>query len=111
MSAAAKPAKPANGTSRRLAWAVGAGGFLFLLLGGEYNTLDWVKIRRLEREEQVRVSELQQTVDSLTKVAQALRKDRRVQERVARESFGMIRKGEHLYRLLPAEESAPTRSP
>jgi len=34
-----------------------------------------------------------------------------VQERVARESFGMIRKGEHLYRLLPAEESAPPRSP
>ena len=105
------PAKPANGTSRRLAWAVGAGAVLFLLLGGEYNTLDWIKIRRLEREEQVRVSELQQTVDSLTKVAQALRKDRRVQERVARESFGMIRKGEHLYRLLPAEESAPPRSP
>ena len=64
------PAKQANGTSRRLAWAVGASAFLFLLLGGEYNTLDWIKIRRLEREEQARVAELQQTVDSLTKVAQ-----------------------------------------
>ncbi len=61
------------------------------------------KSRRLEREEQVRVTELQQTVDSLTRVAKALQKDRRVQERVARESFGMLRKGEHLYRLLPAD--------
>lgn len=97
------PAKQTNGKSRRLAWAVGASALLFLLIGGEYNTLDWIKIRRLEREEQVRVAELQQTVDSLTKVAKALRTDRRVQERVARESFGMIRKGEHLYRLLPAD--------
>ena len=29
----------------------------------------------------------------------AIEQDRRVQERVARESFGMIRKGEFLYRL------------
>ena len=98
-----RPAKQANGKSRRLAWAVGASAFLFLLLGGEYNTMDWIKIRRLEREEQVRVTELRQTVDSLTRVAKALQKDRRVQERVARESFGMLRKGEHLYRLLPAD--------
>jgi len=97
------PAKPVATNRRRLAWAVAASGFLFLLLGGEYNTFDWIKIRRLEREEQVRVAELQQTVDSLTKVARALAKDRRVQERVARENFGMIRKGEHLYRLLPAD--------
>lgn len=95
--------KPSNAGNRRLLWAVGASAFLFLLMGGEYSTLDWIKIRRLEREEQVRVAELQQTVDSLTKVAKALRTDRRTQERVARESFGMIRKGEHLYRLLPPE--------
>jgi cell division protein FtsB len=97
------PSKPANGKSRRLAWAVAASALLFLLLGGEYDTLDWFKIRKLEREEQVRVVELQQAVDSLTKVAKALRTDRRVQERMARESFGMLRKGEHLYRLLPAD--------
>ncbi len=98
--------KPANARNRRLSWAVGASAFLFLLLGGEYNTLDWIKIRRLEREEQARVAELQHTVDSLTRVAKALKTDRRTQERVARESFGMIRKGEHLYRMLPPE---PTR--
>jgi cell division protein FtsB len=99
------PAKPSNGKSRRLAWVVGVSAFVFLLMGGEYNTFDWIKIRRLEREEQERVAELQRTVDSLTRVAKALQKDRRVQERVARESFGMIRKGEHLYRLLPADSA------
>ncbi len=114
MSSPARQASSAGSASsarRKLGWAVAAGAFLFLLLGGEYNTLDWIKIRKLEREEQSRVAELQHTVDSLTRVAGALRKDRRVQERVARESFGMIRKGEHLYRLLPAEEGASPRSP
>ena len=99
------PAKQSNGKSRRLAWVVASSAFVFLLMGGEYNTFDWIKIRRLERAEQVRVAELQQTVDSLTKVAKGLQKDRRVQERVARESFGMIRKGEHLYRLLPPDSA------
>jgi cell division protein FtsB len=30
-----------------------------------------------------------------------------VQERVARERFGMIRRGELLYRLVPPDSSAP----
>ena len=111
MSSPAKQASSGSSAGQKLGWAVAAGAFLFLLLGGEYNTLDWIKIRKLEREEQSRVAELQHTVDSLTRVAGALRKDRRVQEQVARESFGMIRKGEHLYRLLPAEEGASPRSP
>ena len=98
------PSRATGGRGRQLAWLVGASAVLFLIFGGEYNTFDWLKIRRLEREEQARVTELEHTVDSLTKVAKALQKDRRVQERVARESFGMIRKGEHLYRLLPPQE-------
>jgi cell division protein FtsB len=111
VSSPAKQASSGSSAGQKLGWAVAAGAFLFLLLGGEYNTLDWIKIRKLEREEQSRVAELRHTVDSLTRVADALRKDRRVQERVARESFGMIRKGEHLYRLLPAEEGASPRRP
>ncbi len=45
---------------------------------------------------------LQQLVDSLTKAAIAIELDPRVQERVARERFGMMKKGEFLYRLVPS---------
>jgi cell division protein FtsB len=93
--------------TRKLAYAVMAAAALYLFLGGEYSILDWLQIRKLERNERAKVAELQATVDSLTVVAKGLEKDRRVQERVARESFGMIRKGEHLYRLLPADGSDP----
>jgi cell division protein FtsB len=47
------------------------------------------------------VAELQRVLDSLTTAAVGLELDPRVQERVARERFGMIKKGEFLYRLVP----------
>jgi cell division protein FtsB len=73
----------------------------FALLGGEYSVFDLVTLKRQAREEAERVSQLQRTVDSLTLEARAIERDARVQERVARESFGMIREGEFLYKLVP----------
>ena len=73
---------------------------LFALQGGEYGTLDLFKLQRQARDEGAEVSRLQRVVDSLTRVANAIERDPRVQERVARESFGMIRKGEFLYKLV-----------
>ncbi len=89
--------------ARLIAAFVLAGGLLFLLFGGEYGTGDWLELRRLVRAEELRTAELGRAVDSLEKVAVALEKDPRVQERTARELFGMLRPGEHLYRLVPPD--------
>jgi cell division protein FtsB len=72
---------------------------IFSLAGGEYGTLDWLELRRQERAEQRAIAELTVEVDSLKRFAKAVETDRRVMERIAREEFGMIRKGEFLYRL------------
>ena len=80
----------------------------FALQGGEYGTLDLLQLRRDEAEEQADVRRLQLLVDSLTKAAVAIELDPRVQERTARERFGMIKKGEFLYRLVPAGDSVVT---
>jgi cell division protein FtsB len=89
---------------------LGLGAFLaalaFALLGGEYSTFDLVTLRRQAGEEAVRVAELQRMVDSLAVAARAIERDPRVQERVARESFGMIRQGEFLYKLVSPESTA-----
>jgi cell division protein FtsB len=85
-------------------WAAIAGlaaALYFALQGGEYGTLDLLQLRRAEAEEQANVLRLQGLVDSLSRAATALERDPRVQERVARERFGMIKKGEFLYRLVP----------
>ncbi|HKT58466.1 MAG TPA: septum formation initiator family protein [Gemmatimonadales bacterium] len=79
----------------------------FGIQGGEYGTTDLLSLRRQEAAEQAQVVRLRQVVDSLTREATAIEHDLRVQERVARERFGMIRRGELLYRLVPPDSSAP----
>ncbi len=89
-------------------WAIVAGlafALYFALQGGEYGTLDLLQLRRETADERENVARLQRMVDSLTAVALGIEKDPRVQERVARERFGMLKKGEFLYRLVPAEKS------
>ena len=73
----------------------------FAVMGGEYSVFDLITLKRQARDEAQRVAELQRTVDSLAVEARAIERDPRVQERVARESFGMIRQGEFLYKLVP----------
>jgi cell division protein FtsB len=76
-----------------------AGAAVFALAGGEYGTLDWLQLRRQEQSEVRTIAELTAEVDSLRRYARAVATDRRLLERIAREDFGMIRKGEYLYRL------------
>jgi len=85
--------------ARLLGILVLAGALVFALAGGEYGTLDWLELRRQERAEQQAITELTVEVDTLKRFAKALETDRRLMERIAREEFGMIRKGEFLYRL------------
>lgn len=73
----------------------------FALWGGEYSTADWLTMRRQLAEERAAVAALRAELDSLAKTAQDLETDPAVQERVAREQFGMIRDGELLYRVVP----------
>jgi len=77
-----------------------AGAAVFALGGGEYSTLDWLELRRQERAETEAIARLEVEVDSLAKYAERVKTDRRLQERIAREDFGMIRKGEFLYRIV-----------
>jgi cell division protein FtsB len=81
-----------------------AGALYFAFQGGEYGTLDLLQLRREEAEERADVQRLKLLVDSLGRTATAIERDPRMQERVARERFGMLRKGEFLYRLVPTEK-------
>ncbi len=102
---AARGVKPPESSRQRLlTYAVVLAAVAFALLGGEYTTPDWLSLRRQVNDEKDRVAELTHAVDSLDQAVKLLEKDPREQERVAREAFGMIKDGEHLYRILPAEE-------
>ena len=92
----------------RARWAaLAALAFLlyFGIQGGEYATTDLLALRRQEASERAQVQRLRLAVDSLQKEAVAIEHDLRTQERVARERFGMIRRGELLYRLVPGDST------
>jgi cell division protein FtsB len=92
----------------RARWAaLAALAFLlyFGIQGGEYATTDLFALRHQEASERAQVQRLRVVVDSLEKAAVAIEHDLRTQERVARERFGMIRRGELLYRLVPGDSA------
>ena len=94
-----------------IAAAVVLAGLVFQ--AGEYGMLDWLKLRSQLAEERRAVRDLEHQLDSLQRLAHALETDPAAQERAAREQFGMIGKGELLYRLVPKvdpgdENPAPT---
>jgi cell division protein FtsB len=79
------------------------GGVVFGALGGEYSTRNWWTLRKQVSDEKTAIGRLRVEVDSLGIVAQALETDPQVQEKVARESFGMLRPGEIEYRVETAK--------
>jgi cell division protein FtsB len=85
---------------RALLAAVVLGVAVFAVQGGEYGTSDLVKQRTKRERLQARIDSLTRLVDSLERRKRAIRTDAAVQERIAREEFGMV-KGEKelLYRF------------
>ena len=78
---------------------------VFAVQGGEYSTGDWLTLRRQVQQERADVEALKAAIDSLQAMATRIERDPAEQERIAREEFGMIRPGEILYRLVPADST------
>ena len=85
--------------ARQVGAAVFALAILYALVGGEYSTTAWLKLRRQGQTMTATIAGLTVEVDSLRRFAKRLETDPRLQERIAREEFGMVRPGEFLYRL------------
>lgn len=91
---------------KKVVWAIViAGAIFFGLQGGEYSTRDLFKQRARKEKLRISLDSLQRQVDSLKAVKRAIETDTAVQERLAREEFGMVRGDkELLYRFV--EDSA-----
>lgn len=91
---------------KKLIWIlVIAGAVFFALQGGEYSTRDLFRQRARKEKLVVSIDSLARQVDSLKAVKKAIETDAAVQEKLAREEFGMVRGDkELLYRFV--EDSA-----
>lgn len=78
----------------------------FALQGGEYSTADVARQFVAKRRMRAEVDSMQRLVDSLEKALQAVETDPAVQEKIAREEFGMVRGDkELLYRFAGADST------
>jgi cell division protein FtsB len=85
--------------------AIAAAAIYFALFGGEYG---FFALRRLEHQqvrEEAAVQALRAEVDSLRARQDSLENNPATLERIARERYGLVGKGERLYRFT---EAAPT---
>lgn len=96
-----------GGGARKLLLAAGVlGALAFAIEGGEYGTRDLLRQRARRSRLAVEIDSAQRIVDSLRRYKHRLETDAALQERIAREEFGMVRGSkELLYRL--AEPARP----
>jgi cell division protein FtsB len=92
----------------RLVWlALLVGAAIFAVEGGEYGTSDLLRQRTRKAALGRRIDSLRREVDSLARYKRALLTDATLQERIAREEFGMVRGDkEVLYRFAPRRDTA-----
>ena len=94
-------ARKKTGGGVRLRRVVIAAGVLavvaFAVEGGEYGTRDLVRQRQRRALLLGSIDSLQHIVDSLERYRKRLETDPALQERIAREQFGMVRGNEILY--------------
>lgn len=94
------PSDRAVAVRRVVAIAVIAAVIAFAVQGGEWGTFDLVMQKRRLARLDIAVDSLQRVVDSLKRYRQRIATDPALQERIAREEFGMVRGNkELLYRF------------
>ncbi|MDB4893049.1 MAG: Septum formation initiator [Gemmatimonadetes bacterium] len=105
--------KSSSGAQRIKQVLIGVGviaALVFAVQGGEYGTRDLMRQRARKRTLVSTIDSLQHVVDSLKRYKRRVETDPALQERIAREEFGMVRGSkELLYRF--AEPDSATRAP
>jgi cell division protein FtsB len=98
-----------SGVLRRfLLFVIVAAVGYFAIQGGEYSTTALIKQRTRERMLRSAIDSLTRNVDSLRAYRRRLQNDPGLQERVAREQFGMVRGDkEILYRFIDTTRARP----
>ncbi|MBK8248943.1 MAG: septum formation initiator family protein [Gemmatimonadetes bacterium] len=88
--ASSRAGRPARG-ARWLAGLAVVAALVFAVQGGEYSSVDLFRQRARADSLQHDVDSLQRDIDSLRSMQVSLRSDPVVQERIAREMYGMVR--------------------
>jgi cell division protein FtsB len=104
--AAKKRSGGGRGVKRLLVAAGLFAALIFAIEGGEYGTRDLMRQKQRRARLALAIDSAQHVVDSLTRYKKRLDTDPALQERIAREEFGLIRGDkELLYRIAEPADS------
>ncbi len=90
-------------------WCVVVAAIVFAVQGGEWGTDDLLAQRSRMVRLRAQIDTLRHEVDSLSRVKKAILTDATVQERIAREEFGMVRGDKELLYRFTTVDSARVR--
>jgi cell division protein FtsB len=92
---------------RILFWCIVVAALVYAVQGGEWGTDDLLAQRSRAARLRAQIDSLKHDIDSLSKVKKSILTDPAVQERIAREEFGMVRGDkELLYRFTTKPDTA-----
>ena len=92
---------------RILFWCIVVAALVYAVQGGEWGTDDLLAQRARAARLRAQIDSLKHDIDSLSKVKKSILTDPAVQERIAREEFGMVRGDkELLYRFTTKPDTA-----
>jgi cell division protein FtsB len=92
--------------ARWIAVAVLVLAAVFAWTGGTFSERNYLRLQRSEVAARQRLATLKREVDSLRAFRDSLENSPVVQERVARERFGMVRPGELVFTIVPDSSAA-----
>ena len=108
MAAAKKRSGGGRGVKRLLVAAGLLAALIFAIEGGEYGTRDLMRQKQRRARLSLAIDSAQHVVDSLKRYKKRLETDPALQERIAREEFGLIRGDkELLYRIAEPDSVKP----
>ena len=91
-------------------WGVIIAAVVYAVMGGEWGTDDLLAQRARAKRLRATIDSLKHEIDSLTRVKKSILTDASVQERIAREEFGMVRGDkELLYRFAERRDTSRAR--
>jgi cell division protein FtsB len=108
--APAKKASAGGGQRRVKQFFIAAGvvsAIVFAVQGGEYGTRDLMRQKHRRIALKAAIDSLQRTVDSLKRYKRRVETDPVLQERIAREEFGMVRGNKEILYRFAEPEPAP----
>ena len=79
------------------------GGFIYYIMTGNYGLIKLYELTQEKKRLTHKIQTLKAEIDSLKKISKKLDGDAKYIEKVAREKYNMVKKGETVYQMVPAD--------